>query len=368
MPSSSVPVDVAENPTAAPVVQRFHHPPIRLNLKVGEPVEVRSKEEILATLDEQGCYESLPFMPEMLKHCGKRFRVYKSAHKTCDTIDYSGARKLNGVVHLEGLRCDGAFHGGCQAGCIFFWKEAWLKRVDSGVEAISFTGSPRCSEEGLFEATRKSDKPTETSAAQEPVYRCQATEMNRASSFLPWWDLRQYVKDVTSGNVSIFRIIGGLLFWMFTKLLRVGGYRALIWCYDTIQKKIGGIPYPFKAGSCDKTPSLRLNLQPGELVEVKNQQEILATVNSNNRNRGLSFDEEMVGFCGGQYRVLRRVEKIINEKTGRMMHLPGDCIVLDGVTCQSRFKADRHFCPRSIYPYWREIWLNRVQEKTQEQR
>ena len=37
---------------------------------------------------------------------------------------------MTNAVHLEGLRCDGAGHDGCQAGCLLFWKESWLKRVD----------------------------------------------------------------------------------------------------------------------------------------------------------------------------------------------------------------------------------------------
>ena len=55
-------------------------------LRVGDLVEVRSEAEILATLDEHGMVESLPFMPEMLALCGRRFRVHKLAHKACDTI------------------------------------------------------------------------------------------------------------------------------------------------------------------------------------------------------------------------------------------------------------------------------------------
>ncbi len=45
------------------------------NLRAGDWVEVKSADEILATLDAQGCYEALPFMPEMLQYCGRRFRV-----------------------------------------------------------------------------------------------------------------------------------------------------------------------------------------------------------------------------------------------------------------------------------------------------
>jgi len=309
-------------------------------------------------------------MPEMLKNCGKQFRVFKSAHKTCDTIEFQGARKLNHTVHLDGIRCDGQFHGGCQAGCLVFWKEAWLKRVDEPKHAkpsavahvVSEPGdrAPRsgCSRETLLDATRQ---PAPGPAESTDTYSCQATELNRASSVLPWWDFRQYVKDLTTGNVRASQIVKAALFWLFTKLLRLGGYRALISTYDTIQRKLGGIPYPFKAGALDKTPAQTLNLQAHEQVQVKTQEEILATVNRRNRNRGLSFDEEMVEFCGGTYRVLRRVERIINERTGKMMALPGDCIILDGVTCQSRFKNKRLFCPRGIYPYWREIWLKRVE-------
>jgi len=95
-------------------------------------VEVLSEEEILRTLDAKGRLDALPFMPEMLQYCGKRFRVYKRADKTCDTIDNAGSRRMRGAVHLEDLRCDGAAHGGCQARCLIFWKEAWLRRVQTG--------------------------------------------------------------------------------------------------------------------------------------------------------------------------------------------------------------------------------------------
>src|SRR5882762_1827335 len=99
----------------------------RLDLRAGDWVEVRSVEEILATLDERGNLDALPFMPEMLQYCGRKFRVFKSAHKTCDTIATYENRSMRNAVHLEGLRCDGTAHDGCQAACLLFWKEEWLK-------------------------------------------------------------------------------------------------------------------------------------------------------------------------------------------------------------------------------------------------
>jgi hypothetical protein len=38
---------------------------------------------------------------------------------------------MENAVHLVGVRCDGSAHGGCQAGCLIFWKDAWLRRVDA---------------------------------------------------------------------------------------------------------------------------------------------------------------------------------------------------------------------------------------------
>ena len=69
-------------------------------------------------------------MPEMFEACGQRFRVFKRAHKTCDPPNGLQGRRMLRAVHLEEFRCNGAAHGGCQAKCLVFWKEAWLKRVD----------------------------------------------------------------------------------------------------------------------------------------------------------------------------------------------------------------------------------------------
>ena len=45
-----------------------------------------------------------------------------------------------------------------------------------------------------------------------------------------------------------------------------------------------------------------------------------------------------------------------------MIFLPKDCIVLEGATCLGHLSVtpNRLFCPRSIYAFWREIWLERV--------
>jgi hypothetical protein len=111
----------------------------------------------------------------------------------------------------------------------------------------------------------------------------------------------------------------------------------------------------------EKTPAGEpLNLQPGEYARVKSFREILTTVNREGRNRGLLFSQEMVPYCGGVFRVHSRVSRIIDEKTGKMLFFTNDCIILEDVVCRGRYNAGLSFCPRSNYPYWREIWLERV--------
>ncbi|MEM1582423.1 MAG: hypothetical protein QXK89_07950 [Candidatus Bathyarchaeia archaeon] len=100
-----------------------------LDLKPGEIVEVKSREEILETLDSKGRNHGLEFMPEMLKFCGKRFKVLKRVGKI--TVDTTGEMLLMpNTVILEGAYCDGVAHRGCQRMCFFLWREIWLRRVE----------------------------------------------------------------------------------------------------------------------------------------------------------------------------------------------------------------------------------------------
>jgi len=346
---------------------RKAHP---LNLRAGDLVEVRSEQEILAMLDQHGAIDGMPFMPEMLEFCGKRFRVEKRADKTCNTITAMESRRLYDTVHLEGLRCTGQSHGGCQAQCFLFWKEAWLKRVKEGdansrpspsiIEPVPApSSSSGCNRARLNELTLRPDAPN----GSEIFYRCQATDLLKASEPLPWWDVRQYARDVLSGNVGFTDLIKAALFRVFLKSLKVGiAYRAQIWAYNRLQAWRCGTPYPFRHGQLDKTPRETLNLQPGDLVQVKSYDEILKTLNKRNRNKGLFFGSEMVPYCSSVRRVRARVERIIHEPSGKMMTLPGECLILEGAICGSRYSERRLFCPRSLYPFWREIWLKRVEE------
>jgi len=347
---------------------------VKKRLNVGDWVEVRSKDEILKTLDDKGQLDGMPFMPEMLCFCGHRFQVYKRAHKTCDYVTPypHHTRRLEGTVHLE-TRCDGEAHGGCQAACLIYWKHAWLKPISGNPSKVDAPGSgtsPKwvgaasstgCSESEIWAHTHLFDPNGGT-----PTYVCQATQIPHATKPLAWWDVRQYLEDYWSGNVGLRRIFNALTYSTYYNLSQAGiGFGPVMrWFYDKFHPVWGGTLFPRTPGLIPEgkpTPSRTLNLQPGELVRVKPHEEILKTVDSSNRNRGMYWDAELVPYCGKTYRVLKRVSKLIIEQTGKMQEMKNPCIILDTVVCQARYSPCRMLCPKSMYPYWREIWLERVE-------
>ena len=70
----------------------------------GDLVEVRSEPEIAATLDAFGRLDGLPFMPEMVGYCGRRYRIHRRADETC--VEGFGLRRMRGTVFLDDLRCE----------------------------------------------------------------------------------------------------------------------------------------------------------------------------------------------------------------------------------------------------------------------
>jgi hypothetical protein len=331
----------------------------RSGLRPGDLVEVRPLPEILGTLDEHGALDGLPFMPEMAAFCGRQFPVSRRAEKTCDTIEKSGSRRMRETVHLGGVRCSGTAHGGCQAACLVFWKEAWLRPVPEEASSAS-PRSPKSSAPDADSAATSLDRHARAARADGEIYVCQATELLRASSPLPWWDPRQYAREVWSGNVGLGVLVRTL---------------ARSW-YNALARRLRRLPIPLVwriresphlQGSPQKrTPKASLGLKPGDRVRVKSKEEIVATLSFGQRNRGLWFDVEMLPFCGREFTVLGRVERIIDERSGKLIELPGDCILLDGVVCGGLLSRDRLFCPRAIYPYWREIWLERVGDRSED--
>ncbi len=132
--------------------------------------------------------------------------------------------------------------------------------------------------------------------------------------------------------------------------------RNLLWMWWRAYSKIFG---QIVRGTQEKTPTGSLDLQPGELIQVKSLPEIVATLNRKGRNRGLHFSADQRPYCGGIYRVRSRADNFIVEGTGEMKHFR-DTVILENVLCDSTYFAFGG-CYRADLLYWREIWLKRVE-------
>lgn len=320
-------------------------------LRSGDQVRIRPAEEILATLDEQGRLDGLPFMPEMLEFCGREFTVYRRADKVCDTVNATGAlRRMRHTVHLAGVRCCGAGHGGCQAACLMHWKEAWLEPAGRSTPPGAPVPGPAvaaATAQTLAKAARK--PPADDGTIR---YSCQATEMLAASEPMSRFNPAQYLRDIRSGNATVREVAATV----------VGGLAShyQVWSKRAFPKWMlirGGRPLHDLGGMLTTTPRGELGLQPGEHVRVRTRGEIAATLDTRQRNRGLYFFGGMIGDCGTQARVRSRVSRIIDERSGRMLELANDCVTLEGKVCHYRL------CPRASYKLWREVWLTRADGK-----
>lgn len=99
-----------------------------------------------------------------------------------------------------------------------------------------------------------------------------------------------------------------------------------------------------------------LALQPGDLVEVKPLEEILATLDQERRHKGLLWMTGMSRHCGQQYRVYRRVQRITLETNGEQRNMR-NTVLLEGVMCDGKNFGG---CDRSCFHFWREAWLRRI--------
>ena len=97
-------------------------------------------------------------------------------------------------------------------------------------------------------------------------------------------------------------------------------------------------------------------LQAGDAVRVKSHEEIQATLDRWNRLKGCDFMEEMWAYCGTTQRVLKRVDKFLDERTYRIRKCRG-IVTLEGAMCGGT--RDLGACDRCCFFFWREEWLEK---------
>jgi hypothetical protein len=292
-------------------------------------VEVLSAAEVLSTLDASSALEALPFMPEMLAFCGLAFQVQIRADRTCVRSlppgEVEPIRALGSSVVLDGLRCDGSAHGGCQLGCMLLWKERWLRRLP-GPPALE--AAPAEAPQVVLASTREDGT---------GAYFCQGTELGRATRrSRSKWNPLEYVGLVCAGTFSVPQVV---------RMLHYAGMRKVRLAVRARLPRQPALRHP---------ETEVLDLQAGEWVEVRSAEEVHRTLDDHGSHRGLTFSGDMYAFCGQRLQVRCRVHTILAEESGRLRRVR-DTVILEGCDCRKYMG-----CARQMPLLWREAWLRRV--------
>jgi hypothetical protein len=304
------------------------------DLVVGDEVEIRSLQEIEATLDERGCLGGVPFQPEMVSLCGRRGRVFRSIDKIYDYGRTRRMRRLRGCVLVSGLRCDGAAHDACQARCYLIWRTEWLRRPGARASNSAAAGTSRV-------APTRVAAPVEGGGTRER-YLCQFTELHHASKPMGEWEIGKELRPLVAGNVTMRAWLVGLATRWFNLLQGVRGGTA----FPPPPRRVADAPAP------EAQP-----LSPGDSVVVRPLGEIASTLNAKNKHRGLWFDRDQINHCGTTRTVLARVDRIIDDAHGQMLTMKTPCILLAGVDYSGE---TLNFNAQHDLFFWREAWLRKL--------
>jgi len=100
-------------------------------------------------------------------------------------------------------------------------------------------------------------------------------------------------------------------------------------------------------------------LQAGDTVQVRSWPEIETTLDHWRRLKGCTFMPEMLDYCGTTQRVLKPLERFVDERDLRVKRTRG-IVLLEGVCCKGTAEFGR--CDRSCYLFWRVEWLRKVDQ------
>ncbi|MDB2686039.1 hypothetical protein N9Y42_02405 [Mariniblastus sp.] len=297
--------------------------------RVGDRVQVAHAEHILSTLDSNCRFEGLPFMPQMVSFCGQELTVTRWVNNVCYPVQ-GGADfgNLTNSVLLNVDRCDGSSFGGCQMACPLIWKTEWLTSNTSQNETTDGLNAP--------EAVKQLNDFAAANAMNSGLVTCQATQLHQITHRRNRLNVEQYVDEVNLNRVSATALATSFCGGMLGRV--TGSKRPIV-------------------GTLKRTPISDLQLVPGDAVTVKSQSDIIKTLDTNGKNRGLWFDPVMLRYCRQKLKVTERITTLVDETSGQIRQLKVPSVVLEDLQCDP---TARRFCSRLLHLFWREAWLERA--------
>ena len=94
-------------------------------------------------------------------------------------------------------------------------------------------------------------------------------------------------------------------------------------------------------------------------MRVRSLEEIQKTLNPFKELKGCAFLEDMQKYCGSEQRVLKVMERFLDERDYQVKKARG-IVLLEGVFCQGTPVFGP--CDRSCLLFWREEWLEKIPE------
>lgn len=112
------------------------------------------------------------------------------------------------------------------------------------------------------------------------------------------------------------------------------------------------------AASPQPVATSTIDFRPGDVVRIRSEQEIQATLDCWGALKGCAFMPEMVPYCDTTQRVLKPVEIFLDERDYRLRKAQG-IVLLENLMCQGTKVYGR--CDRSCFYFWRQEWLEKLE-------
>ena len=201
-----------------------------------------------------GCSRACRSCPRCSSTSDRRSRSTRRSNAHATPSGYTGVRRLKDTVILDDLRCDGSGHARLP-GAVSDLLEGGV--APSRERRRHERRRPTTTRFARAEADRRANVHGEDSTPDAPIFRCQATELLRASEPVGWWSMRSLVHELTGGNVGPWRFVR-----VMTRLV-----------VEEIARRLHLLSkYPFRVaahGSRRHAPAPAVGLQPGELVQIR---------------------------------------------------------------------------------------------------
>jgi hypothetical protein len=126
----------------------------------------------------------------------------------------------------------------------------------------------------------------------------------------------------------------------------------------TLKKRLAGPAQPaLNVEQAQTGASSAVVFAPGDRVRIRSREEIEATLDRWDELKGCQVMASMWQYCGTVQRVLKPVERFVDERDYRVKKARG-LVLLEGLMCEGTPEYGR--CDRACFYFWRAEWLEKL--------